>query len=109
MFVAQTLLFGIIGAALSSDRNQPANSNRQPGGKDGRGNEPGADPRGRLLAALAEMLPSTRDELSQVTALAPATVESYLTEMSGRCIVMFNPLTKRYSLPKTAPNGTLAA
>lgn len=105
MFVAQTLLFGLIGAALSTDGNHPANSNRQPGGDDGAGD----DPRGRLLAALAEMLPSTRDELSQVTALAPATVESYLTEMSGRCIVMFNPLTKRYSLPKATAECTLAA
>lgn len=105
MFVAQTLLFNIIGAALSSGGKEPANSNKQGGGKDGLSD----DPRDRLLAALAEMLPSTQDELSQVTALAPATVEAYLTEMYSRCVVMFNPLTKRYSLPKAAPEGTIAA
>lgn len=103
MFAAQTLLSEIIGIALSSNGNRPANSNRQPKGGSG------DDPRDRLIAALAEMLPSTQDELGQVTALEPATVEAYLAEMSARCVVMFNPLTKRYSLPKTGPDGILAA
>ncbi len=58
------------------------------------------DPRRRLIAALAEMLPSTQDELAQAVQLELATVQAYLADMAARSEVMFNPLTKRYSLPR---------
>ncbi|WP_299619822.1 hypothetical protein [Pelagibius sp.] len=67
------------------------------------------DPSARLLAALAEMLPSTLDEIADAAEVERTTAEAYLARMSARCEVMFNPLTKRYSLPRTAAGSTFAA
>lgn len=67
------------------------------------------DPRQRLTAALAEMLPSTLEEVAEATGLELATAHSYLAEMSARSRVMFNPLTKRYSLPRYLGDGSFAA
>ncbi|HIC82206.1 MAG TPA: hypothetical protein EYH07_18695 [Kiloniellaceae bacterium] len=67
------------------------------------------DPRALLTGALADMLPSTLEEVALAAGLEPATAAAYLADMSARCTVMFNPLTKRYSLPKTAFGSPLAA
>lgn len=67
------------------------------------------DPRQRLTAALAEMLPSTLEEVAQAAGLELPTAQAYLAEMSARSRVMFNPLTKRYSLPKFAGDNGFAA
>ncbi len=68
-----------------------------------------ADPRQRLIAALAQMLPSTQEELAQVVQLEMPTVQAYLADMAARSEVMFNPLTKRYSLPRPAKAQGFAA
>ena len=67
------------------------------------------DPRQRLTAALAEMLPSTLEEVALAAGLELPTAQAYLAEMSARSQVMFNPLTKRYSLPRYLGNGSFAA
>ncbi len=67
------------------------------------------DPRALLTGALADMLPSTLEEVALAAGLESATAAAYLADMSARCAVMFNPLTKRYSLPKTAFGSPLAA
>ena len=64
------------------------------------------DPSARLIAALAEMLPSTLDEIADAAAVERTAAEAYLARMSARCEVMFNPLTKRYSLPKPTAGST---
>jgi len=58
------------------------------------------DPKCRLINALAEMLPSTLEEVALAADLELPTAQAYLAEMSARSRVMFNPLTKRYSLPR---------
>lgn len=67
------------------------------------------DPRRRLTAALAEMLPSTLEEVAQAADLELPTAQAYLAEMAARSRVMFNPLTKRYSLPRFAGDSGFAA
>lgn len=59
-----------------------------------------AGPQDRIRQALAEMEPSTAGEIAEATQLDRAVVESALEQMTARCQVMFNPLTKRFSLPK---------
>jgi len=62
-----------------------------------------------ICAALAEMVPSTAEEIAEATGLAAGTVEACLEGLTARCRVMFNPLTKRYSLPKVYRAPGLAA
>lgn len=64
------------------------------------------DPSVRLIAALAEMLPSTLDEVAAAAEVERTTADAYLACMSARCEVMFNPLTKRYSLPRPTAGST---
>lgn len=66
-------------------------------------------PQDLICAALHDMLPSTAEEIAEVTGLDPATTADCLDRLAARCRVMFNPLTKRFSLPKAGPHAALAA
>ena len=68
-----------------------------------------ASPQERVRAALAAMLPSTAEEIAEASGLDPVTAAALLDEMAARCRVMFNPLTKRYSLPKRPLRTAVAA
>jgi hypothetical protein len=73
-------------------------------------NEPTSqDPRRIICDALADMRPSTAAEIAEATGLDKVTAAAYLDELSARYRVMFNPLTKRYSLPKAWPTSGIAA
>ncbi|NIA67463.1 hypothetical protein HBA54_02555 [Pelagibius litoralis] len=106
MFAAQTFFFTTICDSLRSPQEARASKPRRQGGD---APQTMTDARACLIAALAEMLPSTLEELAQATTLEAPTAQAYLAEMSARCVVMFNPLTKRYSLPKVTPGCALAA
>ncbi len=67
------------------------------------------DPHRMICDALADMLPSTAQEIAEATRLDPVTAAAYLDELAARSRVMFNPLTKRYSLPKAWPASGIAA
>lgn len=68
------------------------------------------DPQALVCAALAEMVPSTAAEIAAATGLDLVTVEASLERLTATCRVLFNPLTKRYSLPKAwGASGGLAA
>lgn len=68
------------------------------------------DPEALICAALAEMVPSTAAEIAEAAGLDPATAEAGLERLAATCRVLFNPLTKRYSLPKAwGAAGGLAA
>jgi len=68
------------------------------------------DPQALVCAALAEMVPSTAAEIAETTGLDPATAQASLDRLAGSYRVLFNPLTKRYSLPKArGAAGGLAA
>ena len=68
------------------------------------------DPQVRVCAVLAEMVPSTAAEIAEAAGLDPATAEASLERLTASCRVLFNPLTKRYSLPKAwCAAGGLAA
>jgi len=62
-----------------------------------------------ICAALAEMTPSTAGEIAEATGLDPLAAAAQLEELSRRQMVMFNPLTKRFSLPKARALPGLAA
>lgn len=62
-----------------------------------------------ICEALAEMVPSTAEEIAAATGLDPAVAEANLDRLTARCRVMFNPLTKRYSLPKARSHALVAA
>jgi len=66
-------------------------------------------PQERIRSALAEMLPSTAAEIAEATGLDPVSAAACLEALAARCEVMFNPLTKRFSLPKSRPLVGLAA
>ena len=106
MFAVHSALISRFCGALLSPNDNAAEA---PAGQ--RASLPGVaqDPRSQLVAALADMLPSTLEEIALATGLQPATTAAFLADMSARCTVMFNPLTKRYSLPKTAHSSPLAA
>ena len=70
---------------------------------------PQQDLKAAICRALAEMLPATAEEIAESLALEPGTVSSGLHQLLRRQRVMFNPLTKRYSLPKIQPGDGLAA
>lgn len=97
MFTAQTNLFPLLCEAI---RNSAMLRNRGPQYRHDHSPQSVEDPRKRLIAALAKMLPSTQDELAQAVQMEVPTVQAYLAEMAARSEVMFNPLTKRYSLPR---------
>lgn len=58
------------------------------------------EPQEVIRQALAEMVPSTAEEIAEATGLDAVVVDATLDHMAARCRVMFNPLTKRFSLPK---------
>jgi hypothetical protein len=66
-------------------------------------------PQDLIISALAEMVPSTAAEIAAATGLDPVTAEACLERLASSCRVMFNPLTKRYSLPRARPAVGLAA
>lgn len=66
-------------------------------------------PQEQIRSALADMLPSTAAEIAEATGLEPVTAAACLDALAARCEVMFNPLTKRFSLPKATPKSALAA
>lgn len=66
-------------------------------------------PQERILEALVSMLPSTAAEIADAAGLDPVTGAACLEALAARCEVMFNPLTKRYSLPKATSTRALAA
>ena len=68
-----------------------------------------ATPQEQIRSALADMLPSTAAEIAEATGLEPVTAAACLEALAARCEVMFNPLTKRFSLPKATANSALAA
>lgn len=68
------------------------------------------DPQALVCTALAEMVPSTAAEIAEATGLDLATAEASLERLTATFRVLFNPLTKRYSLPKAwRTSGGLAA
>ncbi len=67
------------------------------------------EPRSLICTALADMLPSTTEEIAEATGLDPLTAEAHLDDLARRYRVMFNPLTKRFSLPKAWPKTGVAA
>ena len=106
MFAAQINLL-----TLFCQNRQQATNHRDSGSRNPDGDGPAGleDPRHRLVSALAEMLPSTLEEVAQAAGLELPTAQAYLAEMSARSRVMFNPLTKRYSLPKILHDTSFAA
>lgn len=70
---------------------------------------PETAPQDRIRRVLAEMLPSTAAEIAEAAGLDPVTAGACLEALAARCEVMFNPLTKRYSLPKAPSTHALAA
>ncbi|HEY9536774.1 MAG TPA: hypothetical protein VIS03_04195 [Kiloniellaceae bacterium] len=58
------------------------------------------EPQDLIRQALAEMVPATAGEISEATGLDSLVTEATLEHMAARYQVMFNPLTKRFSLPK---------
>ena len=103
MFAARATLLTMAGESLlrplsKNHGRKPQHQDRQPQDLN--------DPSARLIAALAEMLPSTLDEIAEAAAVERTTAEAYLARMSARCEVMFNPLTKRYSLPRPTAGST---
>ncbi len=67
------------------------------------------DPQRAVLDALAQMLPATAAEIAEATGLDEAQAAACLDGLAARYRVMFNPLTKRYSLPKAAGHTGVAA
>ena len=67
------------------------------------------DPRSRISQILAEMLPSTVEEIAAAVGLDAVTAAACLDDLAGRNRVMFNPLTKRFSLPRAWPGPGIAA
>lgn len=67
------------------------------------------DPQLVICDALAEMLPATAGEIAEAAGLDTATTAACLERLSARCQVMFNPLTKRFSLPKGKLPAGIAA
>src|SRR3546814_9703017 len=58
------------------------------------------EPQDLIRQALAEMVPATAGEISEATGLDSLVTEATLEHMAARYQVMFNPLTKRFSLPQ---------
>ncbi len=70
---------------------------------------PDHDLKTAICRALAQMLPATAEEIAESLGFEPGTVSAGLHQLMCRHRVMFNPLTKRYSLPKIQPGAGLAA
>ncbi|WP_340119637.1 hypothetical protein [Pelagibius sp. 7325] len=68
-----------------------------------------ADAQSAILDALGQMLPSTAAEIAEAAGLDPLVAAARLDDLAQRYRVMFNPLTKRYSLPKGTPVTGIAA
>jgi hypothetical protein len=66
-------------------------------------------PQDLICDALAEMLPSTVEEIAEATGLDAVTTSACLDRLAARYQVMFNPLTKRFSLPRNLCASGLAA
>ncbi len=67
------------------------------------------DPLRLICDALADMQPSTAEEIAEATGLPPVAAAAHLEELAACYRVMFNPLTKRFSLPKAWPTPGIAA
>lgn len=67
------------------------------------------DPRSAICTALADMLPSTAAEIAEAAGLDAAAAAACLDDLARRNRVMFNPLTKRFSLPKPWLTAGIAA
>lgn len=67
------------------------------------------DPNGAIVEALGQMLPSTAAEIAEAAGLDPVVTAARLDDLADRYRVMFNPLTKRYSLPKGTTITGIAA
>ncbi len=67
------------------------------------------DPRSRINQVIADRLPSTAEEIAEASGLDPVTTTALLHEMASRNRIMFNPLTKRFSLPRARPGAGIAA
>ncbi|MEO3430367.1 hypothetical protein AAFN88_16035 [Pelagibius sp. CAU 1746] len=67
------------------------------------------DPRLLICRVLADMPPSTAEEIAQATGLDPETAAGHLDKLAAAYRIMFNPLTKRFSLPKARPAAGMAA
>ena len=106
MFAAQTNPFILLCSSLQKTLSLPGGSRQKPDNQNSQGAE---DPRHRLQRVLGEMLPSTVDEVAQAAEMELPTAQAYLTELATRSKVMFNPLTKRYSLPKFVGDSSFAA
>ncbi|GAB4394874.1 MAG: hypothetical protein Tsb0032_24050 [Kiloniellaceae bacterium] len=104
MFAAETPVISIC-ARLSGLKSRASNKARRNMNSDNSFRDPGS----LICAALAEMLPSTAEEIASATGLEPAKAAACLDELARRYRVMFNPLTKRFSLPKAWPQGGVAA
>jgi len=68
-----------------------------------------ADAQRAILDALSQMLPSTAAEIAEAAGLDPIVTAARLDDLAERYRVMFNPLTKRYSLPKGTTITGIAA
>jgi len=68
-----------------------------------------ADAQSAILDALSQMLPSTAAEIAEAAGLDPIVTAARLDDLAERYRVMFNPLTKRYSLPKGTTITGIAA
>lgn len=62
-----------------------------------------------ICEALAQMTPSTAEEVAEASGLDLDAAAAQLEELTRRQRVMFNPLTKRFSLPKAGTLPGLAA
>jgi len=67
------------------------------------------DAQSAVLDALGQMLPSTAPEIAEAAGLDPVVAAACLDGLAQRYRVMFNPLTKRYSLPKAVAVTGIAA
>jgi hypothetical protein len=67
------------------------------------------DPEELICRTLADMVPATTGEIAEATGLDARVVEATLDHMATRYRVMFNPLTKRFSLPRLGSARSFAA
>jgi hypothetical protein len=91
-------------SGLPQVSKRKAAATQVPGSRSG-----GTAPQEQIRDALADMLPSTAAEIAEATGLDPLTAAACLEALAAHCEVMFNPLTKRFSLPKMTPRAGLAA
>ncbi len=67
------------------------------------------DPFSHISRVVSDMLPSTAEEIAEASGLDSVSTAAFLNEMAGRNRIMFNPLTKRFSLPRARAGAGIAA